>query len=65
MDPANISWLEAEASDTYWEAHHRRSSLDGDRDGSSDDVPPDFDDNEDAWNDQRRRERLAEVEYEC
>ena len=37
----------------------------GDEFGSSDDVPPDFDDNEDAWNDQRRRERLAEVEYEC
>ena len=65
MDPANISWLEASANDSYWEAYHRRSDSEGDRDGSSDDVPPDFDDNEDAWNDQRRRERLAEVEYDC
>jgi len=30
MDPANISWLEAEASDSYWEAHHRRSCPEGD-----------------------------------
>jgi hypothetical protein len=65
MDPANISWLESETEDTYWEAYHRRSDSEGDRDRSSDDVPPDFDDNEDAWNDLRRRERLAEVEYDC
>ena len=48
--------------DTYWEAYHRRSDPEGYWDGSSDDVPPDFDDNEDAWNDHRRRERLAEVD---
>ena len=65
MDPANISWLEAEAHDTYWEAYHRRGNSEGDRDGCSDDVPPDFDDNEDVGNDQRRRERLAEAEYDC
>ena len=33
-------------------------------DGASDTIPADFDDNEDAWNDQRRRERLAETCYE-
>ena len=65
MDPANISWLETNEHDTYWEAYHRRGDPEGDRDGSSDAIPPDFDDNEDAWNDQRRRERLAEVEYDC
>ena len=65
MDPANISWLEAKADDTYWEAYHRRSDSEGDWDGSSDDVPPDLDDQEDAWNDQRRRERVDEAEYDC
>jgi len=65
MDPANISWLEADETDSYWEAHHRRNYSDGDWDGSSDDVPADFDDNEDAWNDIRRRERVAEAIYEC
>ena len=65
MDPANISWLDSEPDDTYWEAYHRRSDVEGDWDGSSDSIPPDFDDNEDAWNDQRRRERLAEAIYDC
>ena len=65
MDPANISWLESKATDSYWETYHRRGNTQRDWDGSSDDVPADFDDNEDAWNDIRRRERLAEAMYEC
>jgi hypothetical protein len=65
MDLATILWLDSKAEDDYWETSYRRGDFEGDRDGSSDDVPPDFDDNEDAWNDQRRRERLAEVEYDC
>ena len=65
MDPGKISWLDSGPEDTYWEAHRRRRDSEGDWDRSSDNVPPDFDDNEDAWNDQRRRERLAEVEYDC
>jgi hypothetical protein len=65
MDPANISWLDSKPDDSYWEAHHRRSNSEGDWDGSSDNVPPHFDDNEDAWNDQRRRERVAEAIYDC
>ena len=64
MDPANISWLETETTDSYWEAYHRRSNSERDWDGSSDDVPPDLDDQEDAWNDQRRRERVDEAEYD-
>jgi len=27
MDPANISWLESNGDESYWEAHHRRSDL--------------------------------------
>ena len=65
MDPANISWLEAYPDDTYWEAHHRRGNSERYWDGSSDAIPPYFDDNEDAWNDIRRRERLAEAMYDC
>ena len=44
---------------------HRRGDPERDWDGSSDDVPPDLDDQEDAWNDTRRRERLDEAEYDC
>ena len=64
MDIANILWLDSDEFDTYWETYHRRSDPEGSEFGSSDDVPPDFDDNEDAWNDLRRRERLAEAMYE-
>jgi hypothetical protein len=65
MDPANISWLESDATDSYWETYHRRGNTQRYWDRSSDSIPPDFDDNEDAWNDIRRRERLAEAMYEC
>ena len=65
MDIANALWLESKAEDDYWETCYRRSYLEGDEFGSSDDVPPDFDDNEDVGNDQRRRERLAEVIHDC
>ena len=65
MDLATILWLDSKPEDDYWETCYRRGDSEGDELGSSDDVPADFDDNEDAWNDQRRRERLAEVEYDC
>jgi hypothetical protein len=65
MDIANVLWLDSDAKDTYWEAYHRRGDTEGDWDRSGDDVPPDFDDNEDAWNDIRRRERVAQAIYEC
>ena len=65
MDPANISWLESHPEDTYWEAYHRRTDTEGDWDRDCPCIPPDFDDNEDALNDIRRRERLAEAMYEC
>ena len=65
MDIANILWLDSKPHDSYWETSYRRSYLEGDEFGSSDNIPPDFDDNEDAWNDKRRRERLAEAIYDC
>ena len=45
MDIANILWLDSEESDTYWETYHRRGCTEGNRDGSSDAIPEDFDDN--------------------
>ena len=65
MDPANISWLESSPEDTYWEAYHRRTDTEGDWDRDCPCIPADFDDNEDAWNDIRRRERMAEAMYKC
>ena len=65
MDLATILWLDSKAEDDYWETCYRRGDPERDWDGSSDNVSPDLDDQEDAWNDTRRRERLDEAEYDC
>ena len=64
MDPANISWLEADESDSYWETYHRRSCTD--RDSVSDfyEVREMLDGNQNAWSPLERHERLAEAMYE-
>ena len=64
MDPANISWLESDPTDSYWEAYHRRSDLEGDWIADCYGVPEMFDGNENAWDDLARHERLAEACYE-
>ena len=64
MDTKYIPWINADEFDSYREAYHRRADPERYWDGASDTIPADFDDNEDAWNDQRRRERLAETCYE-
>ena len=65
MDPANILWLEADTTDSYWEIYHRRSCLDGDWISDCYAVCEMFDGNENAWDDLRRRERVAEAIYDC
>ena len=68
MDPANISWLESNSTDSYWETDNRRSYLERDClrwEPDSETLLAMSDDNEDVGNDIRRRERLAEVMYEC
>jgi hypothetical protein len=64
MDPANISWLEANPADNYWEAYHRRSSIEGDWISDCYGVSEMFDGNENAWDALPRHERLAEACYE-
>ena len=64
MDPANISWLEANPDDSHWEAYHRRNDPEGYWVGDFYAVSEMFDGNENAWSDLRRRERLAEAMYE-
>ena len=64
MDPANILWVEAQTDDEYWQSSNRRSHFDGDWIGHFYSVCEMFEGNENAWDDLRRRERLAEAEYE-
>ena len=64
MDPANLSWLEADTTDCYWETYHRRGDLEGDWIADCYGVSEMFDGNENAWDALRRHERLAEACYE-
>ena len=64
MDIANILWLEADESDSYWETYHRRSCTDGDWITNFYEVREMLDGNENAWAPLRRRERMAEAMYE-
>ena len=64
MDPANILWLEADESDSYWEIYHRRSDTDGDWVTDFYEVREMLDGNENAWAPLARRQRLAEACYE-
>ena len=64
MDPANISWLEADPDDSYWEAYHRRSCPDGNSVSDFHEVCEMLDGNENDWAPLARRERMAEACYE-
>jgi hypothetical protein len=64
MDPANILWLEADESDSYWKIYHRRSCTDRDRIRDFYEVREMLDGNENAWPSLEWRERMAEALYE-
>ena len=64
MDIADILWLEADPTDTYWEAYRGRSYSDRDWIRDQYEVCEMFDGNENAWDALERHERLAEAEYE-
>ena len=64
MDPANLSWLEAQDEDNYWETSYRRSYTDRDWISDCYGVSEMFDGNENAWSSLARHERLAQAMYE-
>ena len=68
MDSANISWLEADRADSYWEADYRRDCTEGscirwaiDCFGVSE-MSRYY---EEIGDDLRRHQRLAQAEYDC
>ena len=69
MDPANISWLEADSDESYWEADYRRSCTEGD--GCIRWAIDCFGISEmsryyeELGDDLRRHQRMAQAEYEC
>ena len=65
MDPANISWLESNGDESYWEAHHRRSDSQGYWDTDCIGFSEVSRYYKEIGDDLGRHERMAEAMYEC
>ena len=64
MDTTNTLWLDAVINDLDRQASHRRDSIKRDWDGYCPRFFEDTGTDEAAWNDIRRRERMAEACYD-
>lgn len=64
MDTSNETRMEANGKDSQRQGADRRNSSIEAEQRDSDDVLAVSDDQEDTWNDEPRRQRLAEAEYE-
>ena len=64
MDTPNQTRMEANGKDSQRQGSDRRNSSIETEQRDSDDVLAVSDDQEDTWNDEPRRQRLAEAEYE-
>ena len=64
MDTSNQTRMEANGKDSQRQGSDRRNSSIEAEQRDSDDVLAVSDDQEDTWNDESRRQRLAEAEYE-
>ena len=64
MDTPDTLRLEADPDDEYWEAYHRRDYTDRDQQSLLEAMSETFGSPEEAWNDIRRRERMAQACYD-
>ena len=64
MDTSNQTRMEANGKDSQRQGTDRRNSSIKAEQRDSDDVLAVSDDQEDTWNDEPRRQRMAEAEYE-
>ena len=64
MDTSNQTRMEANGKDSQRQGTDRRNSSIEAEQRDSDDVLAVSDDQEDTWNDEPRRQRMAEAEYE-
>ena len=68
MDPTNISWLETNPTDSYWEADYRRDCTEGSCARWAADcfaVSEMSRYYEEIGDDLRRHQRMAQAMYEC
>ena len=65
MDTPDTFWLDTNPDDNYWEAYYRRDYTDSDKQSLLEAMSETFGSDEEAWDDLRRRERLAQVIHYC
>ena len=64
MDTTDAFWLDSNEDDTYWEAYYRRDHTDPDQQSLHEAMSETFGSDKEAWNDIRRRERMAQACYD-
>ena len=65
MDTPDTFWLDTNPDDNYWEAYYRRDYSERDKLALLEAMSETFRSDKEAWDDLRRRERMAEIMYEC
>ena len=64
MDTPDTFWLDTDPDDSYWEAYYRRDYTERDKQSLLEAMSETFGSDKEAWNDLRRRERMAQIMYE-
>ena len=64
MDTPDAFWLDTDPDDSYWEAYYRRDYTDRDQQSLLEAMSSSFGSDKEAWNDIRRRERMAQAMYD-
>ena len=65
MDTPGAFRLNTDSDDGNQQAYHRRDYSERDRQSICEALSKTFGSDEEAWNDIRRRERMAQAMYEC
>ncbi len=65
MDTPDTFWLDTNPDDNYWEAYYKRDYTERDKQSILEAMSETFRSDEEAWDDLRRRERMAQIMYEC
>ena len=64
MDTPDTFWLDTDPDDNYWEAYYKRDYTERDKLSLLEAMSKTFRSDEEAWNDIRRRERMAQAIYD-
>ena len=65
MDTPDALRLDTDSVNQYWETYHRRDYTERDKQSILEAMSETFGSDKEAWDDLRRRERMAQIMYEC